>query len=381
MPQSESALRARGESEFIYGIHDRGGAHVLEGKGWVVQTEELGRDPNNWGSASYADLINQGLGIIVRLNHGYGPNGTIPVVERYEDFAKRCSNFVENSEGCHIWVIGNEPNLGCERPQWQPIRATMYANCYRLCRREIRRRPGHENDQVIVAAIGPWNVETGPWIDYFRDVLWELNVNSVHGFQVDGIAIHTYSRSPWPHDVVTDARMDPPFSHLHSGFRTYQDFMAAIPAWAKSLPVYVTEVNQNNPWRNENTGWVQEAYGDIDRWNHGAGHQQIRCLVLYRWMRYDQWHIDGIGGVIDDLKVALTHGYKWGARPPAPDPVEPEPLPNDETAIDVPTLAEKTRWWLEELIRQLEAGKLERARDIRYSLVELMSRLEQAAKA
>lgn len=381
MPQSESALRARDESEFIYGIHDRGGAHVLEGKGWVVQAEELGCDPNNWGSASYAELADQGLGIIVRLNHGYGPNGTIPVVEHYQDFAKRCGNWVEKSDGCHIWIIGNEPNLGCERPQWQPIRATMYANCYRLCRREIRRRPDHENDQVIVAAIGPWNVETGPWIDYFRDVLWELNIDSVHGFQVDGIAVHTYSRSPWPHEVVTDARMDPPFSHLHSGFRTYQDFMAAIPAWAKSLPVYVTEANQNNPWRNENTGWVQEAYAEIDRWNHGTGHQQIRCLVLYRWMRYDQWHIDGIGGVLDDLKIALTHGYKWGARPPDPDPIEPEPLPNDETATDVPTLAEKTRWWLEELIRQLEAGELERARTIRYSLVELMSRLEQAAKA
>lgn len=373
---------AKGESDFIYGIHDRGGAHVLKGKGWVVQAEELGCDPNDWSSASYADLADQSLGVIVRLNHGYGPsNGTIPVVERYEDFAVRCGNYVEKSAGCHIWIIGNEPNLGCERPQWQPIRATMYANCYRLCRREIRRRPGHENDQVIVAAIGPWNVETGPWIDYFRDLLWELNVNTVHGCQVDGIAIHTYSRSPWPQDVETDARMDPPFSHLHSGFRTYQDFMAAVPPWARHLPVYITEANQNNPWQNGNTGWVQAAYAEIDRWNGGRDHQQIRCVALYRWEKYDQWHIAGKSGVIEDLRVALTYGYRWGSRPPDPDPIVPEPLPNDETATDVPTLAEKTRWWLEELIRQLEAGELDRARAIRYSLVELMSRLEQAAKA
>lgn len=366
-----------GESDHIYAIHDRGGWHVLQGKGWIVQTEELGCDPNDRGSQTYRALADQGLGVIVRLNHGYGDKGTISIVEDYPKFAKRCGNFVEESDGCHIWIIGNEPNLACERPQGRGIWPTQYANCYRQCRREIRSRQGHENDQVIVAAVGPWNAETKPWMEYFADVLWELNVDSVHGFQMDGIALHTYSRGADPASVTAETMMDSPFDQLHSGFRTYVDFMEAIPDWAKSLPVYITESNQNAPWENRNGGWVQAAYREINEWNKGLGHQQIRCLALYRWEKYDQWYMDGKSGVLDDFRQALDYGYKWGARD---EPVIPSPLPDDETATDAATLMEKVRWWFEEYTRQLEMGEQERARAIRYSLIDLMYRAEQAIK-
>ncbi len=313
-------MAKRAESDHIYAIHDQGGASALQGKGWVIISEELGSDPNDRGSQTYRALADQGLGIIVRLNHGYGDKGTISIVEDYPRFAKRCGNFVETSDGCHIWIIGNEPNLACERPGGKVIWPAMYANCYRQCRREIRSRQGHENDQVIVAAIGPWNVETKPWIDYFRDMLWELNIDSVYGFQFDGIALHTYSRGAGVDSITAETMMAPPFNHLRSGFRTYVDFMEAMPDWVKSLPVYITESNQNAPWENRNTGWVQAAYAEINRWNGGLGHQQIRCLALYRWAKYDQWHIDGKSGVLDDLKLAQGYGYTWGYQEPSPDP-------------------------------------------------------------
>lgn len=362
------------ESDYIYGIHDREGVHILQGRGWVVQTEELGCDPNDWGSRSYRALADVGLGVIVRLNHGYNPNGTIPVLGRYPDFAVRCGNFVERSDGCHIWIIGNEPNLACERPGGKVIWPVQYANCFRQCRQEIRRRTGHELDQVLVAAVGPWNAETTPWIKYFTDVLWELNINNVYGFQLDGIALHTYSRGSDPGSVISEARMDPPFSDLYSGFLAYRDFMAAIPDWAKSLPVYITEANQNGPWMNRNTGWVRAAYAEIDSWNHGRGHQPIRCLALYRWLRHDQYNIDGKSGVLDDLRLALGYGYRWQGL----EPVIPDSLPEDETATDAATLAQKCRWWLEEYIREFESGEDKRARAILYSLVQLFYRLEQA---
>lgn len=373
----------RGESDYIYGIHDRGGAHILKGQGWVVVTEAVGDKPNDWSTASYGPLADQGLGVIVRLNLGYHPVGTIPTVEHYPQFAVRCGNFVERSDGCHVWIIGNEPNLTVERPggkDGQVIWPTMYANCYRQCRREIRSRQGHEHDQVIVTAVGPWNVETKPWIEYFRDVLWELNIDSVYGFQMDGIALHTYTRGSAPHSVTAETKMGPPFEHLFSGFSTYRDFMEGLPDWAKSLPVYITESNQNGPWENRNTGWVQAAYREINRWNQGRGRQPIRCLTLYRWAKYDRWHIDGKSGVLDDLKLAQGYGYRWDAHqePVVPDP---GPLPNDETATDAATLAEKARWWLEELVRQLYGGDAERARAILSSLVDLMYRLEEATRA
>jgi len=55
-------------------------------------------------------------------------------------------------------------------------------------------------------------------------------------------------------------------------------------------------------------------------------------------------------------------------------------LPEDEPAEDVATLAEKARWWLEEVLRQEEAGLLGWAGVLKRSLVRLMYRLENAAK-
>jgi len=53
-----------------------------------------------------------------------------------------------------------------------------------------------------------------------------------------------------------------------------------------------------------------------------------------------------------------------------------ESLPNDEPAAT----AEKVRWWLEECVRQFEAGAAERAQAILYSLVALAYRLEQVGR-
>ena len=64
--------------------------------------------------------------------------------------------------------------------------------------------------------------------------------------------------------------------------------------------------------------------------------------------------------------------------------VDPEPylcpLPEDEPATDVGTLAEKARWWLEEVLRQEEKGVFGWAATLKRSLVRLMYRLENAAK-
>jgi hypothetical protein len=63
-----------------------------------------------------------------------------------------------------------------------------------------------------------------------------------------------------------------------------------------------------------------------------------------------------------------------------PPPPVHEGLPEDETATDTATLAQKCRYWLEESIRQDETGQLGLARATRYSLVKLFYRLENALK-
>jgi len=319
-------LLPAGESPYIFGIHDRGGAHLMKemGKiGWVLITERILGNPHDQGGGDYADLEREGYGVIVRLNHDYYPAGTIPWrdddAQNYQSFATRCGNFVENSSGCHIWVIGNEMNHPNEWPrndhgQAQVITPAMYVDCLKRCYAEIHRRAGHEDDQVVVGAVAPWpdvakypGNERGDWVQYLKDVL------TLAGRQCDGIALHTYTHGADKELITSVERMPPPFQDRYYQFWVYREFMEAIPASMRGLPVYITETDQNEPWAHSNTGWVQEAYAEIDRWNQQLTNQKIRCLLLYRWEVHegDHWHFSDISEVQDDLRVAMNHEYRW----------------------------------------------------------------------
>ena len=308
--------------KYIFGLHDPGGQHLMVEKnkqGWVLVTEELGADPGGPGGPDYSHLSNQGLGVIVRLNHGYGDKGTIPRSNRYDDFAQRCGNFVEGSQGCHIWIIGNEPNLALERPggpDGEVITPELYARCYQKCRNNIHSRPERENDQVVVAAVGPWNIETkypenpsGDWVKYFRHILDRL------AGQCDAIAVHTYTNG-YALDFITDDYWQgaPGYTHLRYQFRSYVDFMNAIPEETRGLPVYLTETDQNLEWKDEpGSQWVQTAYQEIDRWNNEPANQPIQALILYRWpLVHDQpqWAISIRPRIITDFKAAMDHDYR-----------------------------------------------------------------------
>ncbi len=381
------------DSPYIFGIHEPGGEAemVRSGRpGWILFTEEVGRDPNDRSGKDFSPWSNQDLGVICRINHGYEPSGTLPPSSLYQNFAVRCANYVKASKGCKIWIIGNEPNLAVERPgvqiDWsraaylagsrgggtpgdgesdfpltyrdlpdrfsalipgdrsnrrlivnpgEVITPQLYAQCYRLCRSAIRAVPGHEDDQVLVAPVAPWNIDTmypdnpsGDWVTYFQDILRILGPENC-----DGFGLHTYSHGTELNFIYDDFKMNPPFAHRSYQFRAYRDFMEAVPANMRHLPVYITESNQNDTWLNNNIGWVQRAYGEIDHWNKQAGNQQIRCLILYRWPKLDRWYIEGQQGVIEDFRQALTFDYKWGAQAgtgttPAPTPAPIAPPAN-----------------------------------------------------
>ncbi len=313
-----------GESPYIFGIHDKGGEHLMAEKGkkgWVLITEEIGRNPYDHSSKSYADLENGGYGVIVRLNNGYSTpasgsyRGTIPEQQHYQEFAVRCGDFVEHSLGCHIWIIGNEMNHHNEWPggiNGHMITPTLYADCFKRCHTEIHRRPGHANDQVVLGAVAPWpdkakypGNERGDWIKYLADTLALL------GTTCDGIALHTYTHGPEPAKITVFAPMGAPFADRNFEFRAYRQFMDAIPASMRALPVYITETDQNDPWAHSDTRWVQAAYAEIDEWNQDPTHQKIRCLLLYRWLPHDQWSFKDIQEIKDDFRAALDHDYRW----------------------------------------------------------------------
>jgi hypothetical protein len=196
---------------------------------------------------------------------------------------------------------------------FEVITPDLYARCYRLCRDAIRAVPGHGDDQVVVGAAAPWNNQTqypgnlpGDWVKYMADILVKLGPGNC-----DAIAMHTYTHGTSPDLVDSDKRMDPPFQNRHYHFKAYQDFLNAVPANMRALPVYVTETDEDDPWADVNSGWVQRAYASVNTWNQAPGAQQIHALLLYRWPRIDRWYIDGKGGVIDDFRAAVQAGYRW----------------------------------------------------------------------
>lgn len=342
-------------------------------RGWIVFPVEVGSDPNNQSGMDFRPWSSQDFGIICRINNGYGSAGTIPHSSQYANFAKRVANFVAASPGCKIWVIGNEMNHSQERPAipsptrtvkptppllrrgpnadptghgdvtrfsalapaaaaapapsaaartagFEVITPALYADCFRQCRDAIKLVPGHGDDQVITGAVAPWNNETvypgnpeGDWVKYFSDMLAILGPAGL-----DGMALHTYTHGSDPALITDTSKMNAPFQNRFFNFQSYRDFMNAIPAADRTLPVYITETDQDVPWLDENNGWVQAAYSDINGWNQQPNAQQIRALVLYRWPPYDQWYIQGKQGVIDGFRAAMVNDYRWKAPPPKP---------------------------------------------------------------
>jgi hypothetical protein len=322
------------ESPYLYGLHDAGGEHLMlemNAPGWVLITEAIGFNPEDKRGKDYTHLTSHGLSVMVRLNAGYAGVGTIPYEKHYADFARRCAHFVDASPGAHVWIIGNEPNHPIEWPgadwDWgtaQPrtpdsmgekITPGRYVKAYLLARDAIHDLPGHEDDLVLTAAVAPWNAlctypgnPHGDWIVYFRQMLKLLGPD-----HCDGITLHAYTHGANPDLIDAESRMGDPYQRRRYEFRVYQDFMNAIPWEMQHLPVYLTEADENEPWRNENIGWVQRAYGEIDYWNKRHPFRPIRSLILYRWSQSDQWHIDGKQGVIEDFRQAIPSAYRWDA--------------------------------------------------------------------
>jgi hypothetical protein len=199
----------------------------------------------------------------------------------------------------------------------------MYARCYTLCRDAIKALPFHNGDQVILAAIGPWNTQTkypgnpsGDWLLYFADVQAAIETG-----KCDAIDVHTYCREQTPESITSDAKMAPPYDSRFWGFRHYLNWMSAIAARFQGLPVYCTEFCvAEKPWQDINNGTVQAAYAEIDGYNRLYPDRPILCLTLYRW-QYDKWELWDKPLVHEDFYAATEHGY---SVPPNGNPEPPE---------------------------------------------------------
>jgi hypothetical protein len=288
---------------------------------------------------------------IVRLNWGYGSTGTLPS-SGYSAFAQSAADYVAESKGCSRWVIGNEPNLSREWPNGQPIFPWHYADCYKQCYRAIHAVPGHGGDEVLIAAPGPWNAElkyagnpNGDWIKYFEDVI-DLCDSDVDGeAEIDGFSIHSYCHGYNVALVTSSARMNAPFQNRHYEFRTYRDYVEAIPDHLSHLPCYLTEANGNGPW--QAVGLMPAMLSEINGWNQ-TGKPPISAVIFYRYPRYDDFYIDGRADVIAEYKEAVGQGYQ---SPPMGDKLQDTFLPHiPNESTSVPALP--PRQWDERLTQR-----------------------------
>ncbi len=318
----------------IFGMHDAGAEALFVNankRAWVVVSVKV-NPPDSDGD--FSALANAGHTVIVRLNNGYNSDGTLPDSAQYDAFAQQCANFVAQSKGASIWVLGNETNLALERPGnnngqgGEVITPDKYAQCFAKVRAAIKKIAAHKNDLVAPAAPAPWNNQTsymgnltGDWVKYFQDILAKC---VQLGQPPDALALHTYTHGMDPALITSEQKMGIPFSSRRFQFRTYRDFLSVVPASLKSVPVFITETQAADPdwWKNQNVGWIQAAYKEISDWNAVPANQAIQALCLFRWVTGEpRWSISDKSTLQNDLVAALQKNYLVRLPPPPPDPV------------------------------------------------------------
>lgn len=343
------------ESPYIYGVHDHDPDpgeymnHIIGGvgSGWITATVAVGANPNDFGSVDFSSLEARGYTVICRLNYGYYPSGTIPVVSQYDNFAARCRNFVQNSGGCSIWIIGNECNLPAEwafdGSRFTYISPQNYASCYRKCYNTIRSvRP---SDKILpqptatyAGPLGAGYMDVGGtayphdplpinWVTYQNQVLASCKASG----PVDGVCLHIGSRGYTYADIHSTQQVNAGGQNLYWSFYSYKDWINyGIPQNMWNLPIYATECNGYYYWKGGHPeapekhyepGWVQEIYAEINRHNQTAyqtGKPVFRCVNFYRWCGFcDGWNIDNSpyeGNIKGDLEQAVAQKHTWKAN-------------------------------------------------------------------
>lgn len=339
------------ENPWIYGIHDQEPIpeeylnHIKSTVpgGWITATMAVGHDPNDQTGFDFSWFADRGVTVICRLNNGYFPNGTIPVPSEYANFAQRCANFVRNSKGCEIWIIGNELNIAGEWPVVDNhaayVSPSSYASCYRQVYSAIKAvSPVHRvlpqplapfSGPFSSGYVGPYTHDANPlcWVDWMNQMLTQIKASG----SVDGIALHVYSRGYSPSDVRSTYQRYISNKNLYWSFFCYKDWINyGIPSDLYHLPIYITECNgyyywkgghPENPDKHYEPGFMQAVYEEINRYNQEEAATQgkpvIRCVNMYRWApHFDHWNIDGSTNpykaqILSDLDEAVAAEYAW----------------------------------------------------------------------
>lgn len=291
----------------LYGMHDREGAHLVPAGGFCLDTIALSEKPSPFNYRHIRDDINW----IVRLNWGYGSTGTYPPQQEMGNYIQRASDYVLASQFIYAYIPGNEPNHENERPGGVVISPKYAAEVFSVLRRAIR--PFNRETLALTVPVAPYHASPMDWLVYLKE-MFSLIANQGGA---DGIGIHAYVRGETPEAVYSSDRMGPPLTGQYNSFRTYRDALSVVPSSMKQLPAFITETNLlvQGGWPDNASGVIPAIYEEINTWNSATGTQKIFCDCIYRFPKYDKWHIDGKNGVIQDFQNAVAKGYRSPVGP------------------------------------------------------------------
>lgn len=283
------------DSNYLYGIHwwpwngslpiDTTAATMLDCPtygGWDVESILTHSSPW-WGAAWFTGLYaqlytNQNMTIITRIDYNWGETVPAPTNPDYAGWPNACVNVVNTlKDYCHIWIIGNEPNVTLEGNGWpgNHIDPAGYATIYRNVRNAIhasaQTSPAGEHI-VCIAAPSPGGAAGVRWMGG-NDWLGQV-IDNVPNNEIDGIALHAYG-----FDV----------SDFHAGYSSQVNLIDS--KGLNDIPLYITEWNVPNPSGVPSDSHeascasnVGAAFADLNAWNQTVGNHNIRCLC---WFVYD----------------------------------------------------------------------------------------------
>ncbi|MGB9588421.1 MAG: glycosyl hydrolase, partial [Armatimonadota bacterium] len=277
------------DARHIYGIHWWGHTpgqpvdttpktllDVPEYSAWdteIVLTHDSSMAASNF-TGLFQALYGWNVSIITRIDYKWGEVLPAPSRPDYATWGQSIVSAINQlADWCHIWIIGNEPNLTLEANGWpdSKIQPSDYAAVYRNVRNYIRAnaRVGAAGPHIVLIA-GP---SPGPAMD----VRWmsgteylDAVLANIPPSEVDGVAIHAYAG-----DINT--------------FRNdYRSQLQVIDnRGCGSKPVWITEFNRrvsNDNDEQYSASFVRQAFDDVAQWNGTVGNHNI---VGMTWFIYD----------------------------------------------------------------------------------------------
>ncbi len=290
--------------------------------------------------------------------------------------------------GAHYFEWGNEPNLRCE---WDEASWNEGAQVDKVCRQWLKNAEAIRQGGGIplLPALSPGG--DYPHRDWYRTMFeWLKLHNQLKTLEGAALAIHN---RPLNHPLAYPPKSKRDESGCY--FLDYEWIDDLVRSYlGQSLPLLATEAGYEPGWAQNpeyppitpqlHADWNMEI---LRGFRQGRWRDSLFCQCMWIGEAFGHepfsesaWFNNPSGG---DLPAVAALRAEWQRLPFARyhnwhD--APLPLPEDETATDPATLAEKCRWWLEEEQRQREAGNEARANTIRLSLIKLLYRLEDSLK-